>query len=583
MLFHVLACDYDGTLALDSMLSDATAEALERVKRSGRKLVMVTGRELPDLQRVCDKLDLFDLIVAENGALLYIPATREERLLCEPADLRLAEELRRAGASPLSVGRGIIATWEPFGTTTLEAIRMLGLEHVVVFNKGAVMVLPPNVNKGSGLLAGLRELGCSRHNTVGMGDAENDHAFLSICECGVAVANALPAVKERADYVTAGDHGAGVIEMIDEHLLLDLTDLAPRLAMRHHILLGRTADGTEIGIPAQRAAVFVTGASGAGKTTISGLMIERLIADERSVVVIDPEGDYSGLADIETVVVFGGRNDKPLPSQEELGQLIRTPETNIVLDLHALSMAEKTKYVAATLGTFEATRARHGKPHWVVFDEAHHMMPREGSSVCDSFEVTPDGLCLITFDASLVCPQACRQVRHLLARTPEELRIAVEAVLGSRGETLSREHDAALRELVLEENEAALVRIGDGGGLEIIRFIPDERQTTHQRHVRKYVVGELADEESFYFRGPEGKLNLRAANLLRFSELAEGVDDETWHYHLREGDISAWMREAINDEELADEIAAVERHAVPENAGETRREVLEAVRQRYAV
>jgi hypothetical protein len=140
-----------------------------------------------------------------------------------------------------------------------------------------------------------------------------------------------------------------------------------------------------------------------------------------------------------------------------------------------------------------------------------------------------------------------------------------------------------LARLVLEEGEAAIARIGDGPTLEIIRFIPDQRQTTHRRHVRKYIVGELAEEESFYFRGPEEKLNLRAPNLLRFSELAEGVDDVTWHYHLGRGEISSWMRDAINDDDLADAIAEIERHATPENAAETKKEVIEAVRQRYAV
>ena len=97
----------------------------------------------------------------------------------------------------------------------LETIRDLGLELQVIFNKGAVMVLPAGVNKASGLVAALDELGLSPHNVVGVGDAENDHAFLAACECAVAVANALPTIKERADHVTAGEDGDGVRELID--------------------------------------------------------------------------------------------------------------------------------------------------------------------------------------------------------------------------------------------------------------------------------------------------------------------------------------------------------------------------------
>ena len=116
----------------------------------------------------------------------------------------------------------IVATWEPHEKTVLEAIRDCGLELQVIFNKGAVMVLPAGVNKATGLRAALAELNLSPHNAVGVGDAENDHAFLNICECAVAVANALPAVKERADIVTFADHGAGVTELIDEMLADDL-------------------------------------------------------------------------------------------------------------------------------------------------------------------------------------------------------------------------------------------------------------------------------------------------------------------------------------------------------------------------
>ncbi|MBD2538361.1 HAD hydrolase family protein [Coleofasciculus sp. FACHB-SPT36] len=85
----------------------------------------------------------------------------------------------------------------------------------------------PGRYKASGLSVALSELGLSPHNTVGVGDAENDSALLNLCECGVAVANALPMLKEIADFVTKGDRGAGVIELIDHLLASDLSELQP--------------------------------------------------------------------------------------------------------------------------------------------------------------------------------------------------------------------------------------------------------------------------------------------------------------------------------------------------------------------
>ncbi|MBW4576027.1 MAG: Cof-type HAD-IIB family hydrolase [Aphanothece sp. CMT-3BRIN-NPC111] len=216
MRYLALATDYDGTLASEGRVLEETIAALERLRQSGRKLILVTGRELDDLLRVFPEIELFDMVVAENGALLYRPDTREEKPLTSSPPEEFVKALRDRGVDPLSVGRVIVATWHPHETTVLEAIRDLGLELQVILNKDAVMVLPSGVNKASGLSAALSELGLSPHNTVGIGDAENDQALLSLCECGVAVANALPMLKECADFVTKGARGAGVVELIDQ-------------------------------------------------------------------------------------------------------------------------------------------------------------------------------------------------------------------------------------------------------------------------------------------------------------------------------------------------------------------------------
>ncbi len=233
MRYLALACDYDGTLARDGAVDAAGVAALERLRASGRRSVLVTGRELYDLLRRFDRSDLFDRIVAENGALVYTPSTRVRRALGGRPPHVFIERLRERGVAPLLVGEAIVATREPHETTIVEAIRDLGLELQVIFNKGAVMVLPTGVNKATGLADALAELGVPSHRVVGVGDAENDHAFLAACGCAVAVANALPAVKERAQWVTRGEHTAGVIELIDRLVADDLAGLAPRRPVSH--------------------------------------------------------------------------------------------------------------------------------------------------------------------------------------------------------------------------------------------------------------------------------------------------------------------------------------------------------------
>ncbi|MFN2622461.1 MAG: HAD family hydrolase [Chthoniobacterales bacterium] len=228
MKYRALACDYDGTLAHDGVVTPSTAAAVERFRESGRHLFMVTGRELPQLKQVCPILDRFEWVVAENGALLHRPADDTTELLCEPASAALVESLRRFQLNWLSVGQAVIATVEPNEILVLEEIKRLGLELQVIFNKGSVMVLPSGVNKATGLKALLKKAGVSADEVIGIGDAENDHAFLECCGLGVAVANALPMLKERADFVTKGARGDGVAELIDLILADDLSGVRPR-------------------------------------------------------------------------------------------------------------------------------------------------------------------------------------------------------------------------------------------------------------------------------------------------------------------------------------------------------------------
>jgi hypothetical protein len=230
MNFSHLATDYDGTLAEDGVVAESTVKALESLRRSGRGIILVTGRELAQLLEIFDRTDLFEWIVAENGALLYHPATRRKHLLTEPASLHFVEELQRRGVSPISTGEAIVATWRPHQNTVLEVIRELGLERQITFNKEAVMVLPIGVNKASGLAAALEEMKLSSKNVVGIGDAENDLAFLNMCQCSVAVSNALDSVKANVDFTTDAPRGEGVVELINEILKDDLQARCPRVA-----------------------------------------------------------------------------------------------------------------------------------------------------------------------------------------------------------------------------------------------------------------------------------------------------------------------------------------------------------------
>jgi hydroxymethylpyrimidine pyrophosphatase-like HAD family hydrolase len=232
MRYRALATDYDGTIAHDGRVDADTVAALRRVRDAGCVLVMVTGRELTDLFNTFDYVDLFDRVVAENGAVLYNPATKDIDVLAAAPPLPLLEALNRQQV-PLSVGHSIVATVEPHEHAVLTAIHELGLEWHVIFNKGSVMALPADVTKAKGLRPALEALGVTAEETIGVGDAENDQAFLRCCALAVAVDNALPVVKEMSDFVTAGARGAGVTELINRWLAGDLESVVPDRTKHH--------------------------------------------------------------------------------------------------------------------------------------------------------------------------------------------------------------------------------------------------------------------------------------------------------------------------------------------------------------
>lgn len=215
--YLALATDYDGTIAQHGDVTEATRAALVRWKDSGRKLILVTGRELPDLQKVCPFTKMFDCIVAENGALLFWPAKNQKQILAPAPPPEFIRCLRAKGVS-LSVGEAMVSTQENYKGMVLEAIEELGLKLKVILNKGALMVLPTSVDKATGLTAAASAMGLSLADIVGIGDAENDQVFLALCGYSAAVKNALGFLKKQVHYVTKANDGAGVRELIEKLL-----------------------------------------------------------------------------------------------------------------------------------------------------------------------------------------------------------------------------------------------------------------------------------------------------------------------------------------------------------------------------
>jgi hydroxymethylpyrimidine pyrophosphatase-like HAD family hydrolase len=565
MQYHALAVDYDGTLATDGRVDDHTIAALRRLRESGRRIILVTGRIVDQLVEVFPQLGLCNLVVADNGAVLYDPETQERHPLDERPPCEFIEELERRGVPKLEVGDVIVATWEPHETTVLQTIRDMALELQIIFNKGAVMILPTGVNKATGLNAALRKLGLSHHNTFGIGDAENDEAFLKFCDASAAVENALEVVKKRVDIVTTGARGAGVCEVIEQLLADDLRKLHRRAG--RGILLGHDLDGNEFRIPVYGTRVLVTGGPAGGKSKFALTMLEQLMECGYQACVVDPEGDYHKMK--EPVVL--GTLERP-PVVEEVIEVLHDPAKSCVVSLFGASHEEQPELFSKLLRAIMEYRSRFGRPHWYLIDEAHYPLPAKWDPIG---ELPLKDLRSVMYITAFInqLPATILQLADLfvaIGDEPEKSLAQFCELLGEPAPDVAPPSDD-------REHRALAWWRGVSAPAWFKRLPP---KSEHQRHRHGYLEGDMDDEHRFYFRGPHRELNLPAQNLRMFMQLGQGVDDETWLHHLRAGDYEQWFREIIKDDGLADRAAKLSNNGKV-SADESREQIFEYIRQAY--
>jgi hypothetical protein len=449
----------------------------------------------------------------------------------------------------------------------LNAIVELGLELNMTFNKGAIMVLPSGINKASGLRAVLADLGISAHNAVAVGDAENDHALLAECEFRVAVANALPTLKERADWVTTHSHGAGVTELAERLLENDLREHSKQLT-RACIDLGTSAQQM-CRVPAYGERLLICGMSGSGKSSLACSFLEHLVQKGYQFCLIDPEGDFETL---QNCVVIG--TPSQAPSIEEVISVLASGENSVICCLLGMPLEARPQAFAQLLARLEEHRVRFGRPHWIVVDEAHHFLPGASLTVPDAIINAPSGLLLITVHPEHLASSVLQRM-SLFVAVGEAPGKALRVIADAHGV-----HNVFDDAVTLEIGEAMFWDVASDQSPIKIRTLPSQSQ--RRRHQRKYALGQLGEDRSFYFRGPANVLNLRAQNLAIFMQIAEGVDDETWNFHLRRHDYSNWLRDVVKDEDLAVAVLAIENDlACP--VAETRERVHEAIASRYTL
>jgi hydroxymethylpyrimidine pyrophosphatase-like HAD family hydrolase len=546
MQLSVLALDYDGTIAQDGILDPEVRQAILDVRAHDLTVVIVTGRILDDLRRVMGDLRLVDAVVAENGAVLAFPASGRSFVLAPPASERMLAELRRRGIEARA-GACVIETAAEHAGDVVDTVRTLELPLVLLFNRGRLMVLPQAVSKATGLREALSVLRLSTHNAIGIGDGENDHELLAVCEIGVAVAWGTAALIGTADAVIEGTGPWAVAEYIRR--VARNRRLPTVRAHRRRLLLGLDTDDDQlIELVVTGRNVLVAGDPRSGKSWVTGLLCEQLMLARYCVCVIDPEGDYRTLEALPGVRTFGGLSTPPSPA--EVVHALRYPDVSVLVDLSAVSHADKVDYLRAILPALRAWRERTGLPHCIVVDEAHYFL--HGPRVEEMVDLTTGGYTLVTYRASSLEPCVRRAAEAILVtRTTDEREATALAQMCGEGEASNWQRRLA----TLTIGEAVLLPTVEEAGGRLRRFRLAARLTSHIRHRQKYLDVPVPAYLAFYFPGIGGR---HAQTLTEFMDLLVQAPCEALDGHLRRHDFSRWIRDVYGDRTLSAEIHLLE-------------------------
>jgi hypothetical protein len=243
---------------------------------------------------------------------------------------------------------------------------------------------------------------------VGVGDAENDYAFLNVCECSVAVANALPGLKAQVDWVTRMENGGGVCEVIEELIANDLTRREDDWK-RHRILLGSKGDPDEAWLSPRGPNMLVVGTSTTRRSLAASTFVERLCDKCYQVCVIDPDADCEC---VEHAITVG--NAERGPDIEEIMNVLSTPRPNALVSLQALPMAQRRRFFDEMLPPLQRLRFETGRPDWLIINESQQLITAAGHATDANSWGRMERTVFVTSDTQLLPESVLKSVGTLL-------------------------------------------------------------------------------------------------------------------------------------------------------------------------
>jgi hypothetical protein len=313
--------------------------------------------------------------------------------------------------------------------------------------------------------------------------------------------------------------------------------------------------------------LLVAGSPGGGKSTLVLGFLERLFQRGYQACIIDPEGDYP---ELEKAVIYG--DSRRTPAVDAVVHALDQLQENVVVGLIGIKPEDRPAFFQKLMPALATLRARTGRPHWIIVDEAHHVLPASQQPALSGLPGDFGSTLLVTVRPQHVASSVLAAVNFVLVTGETPAQTLTDFCVATQCDAPPGPASP------LPPGEALGWRRGQES---VFHFRVQPPKVAHRRHLRQYAKGDLPAERSFYFEGPERKLHLRAQNLSIFLQISEGVDEETWNYHLQRGDYSAWFRTQFQDEDLALAVAIVEK-TKGLSAENSRSRVRAAIEKRYS-
>ena len=549
MHISVIATDFDGTVSQGDQLAPEARRALRRWRETGRIGVLVSGRSFEFLRDLQEREQAFDLIVAENGAILYNPHSDEMRLPFGEVPDDLVDTLVQLDI-PLWRGIAIAGTTLPYDDAVWVAGRELGLAVHVETNRNEVMLLPPGASKGAGLLNLLQGEGLSARNVLAFGDAENDHSLLRVAEVKVAVANAVEGLQAIADHVTPEAGPVGVARFIERYLLGGRPfDFQVRGA--HHFSLDAAGEVSLNAHDLVDREILIAGGSGYSKSWLACRLADGLINGGYQLLGLDPVGDLHALRR-HTSCLSLGRDE--VPAINLIVQLLAETDLSLVLDLSCVpTPEEQVLYTTGLLRRVLEMRRSLGKPHWILIDEAQDLLGGRDNParlpLLQSFESF--GVCLVTWQPSRLDQAVLERIQGFVL-TRHRLDTEVECL----GQSLARRglDVVGLPERLgqLAEGQALVWGLmpSMNDTLSPLSFGAGPRVFPGMHRLHRYLEDRVGSRLQFYFRDPTGHA-LPAGNLGELIDRLRTLDMAVVTFHFQRRDFARWIRDVLHDETLA--------------------------------